>query len=352
MKIGILTFHDGINFGAFMQTYCLFRFLSSLGHEVKIIDYKSNRHKRKEYKSILATKRPGLFIKNLIKIRKFRKLQKSKFELTKSCRKIEEINTIDLDLIVCGSDEIWNYENPLIGFDPAYFSIGLNTAAISYAASFGSISKEVVLPSEVRAGLEKIGKISVRDTNSFSIVDRNLEIQPEIVLDPTFLFDMTDKAVPVRDKDYILFYSIILEQHIVEQVTDFAKKVSKKIIAVGYPASWADKNYISIDPFLWLGYIKEADFIFTSMFHGTIYSILLNKQFALITTEYRKNKLYPMLNDLGLENRIIKNNNDITGQLQKVFNNKIDYNAVNGKIHTSKTKSVQYLENAIKEFES
>ena len=39
MKIGILTFHRPANFGANLQAYSSMCYLSSLGHEVKVIDY-------------------------------------------------------------------------------------------------------------------------------------------------------------------------------------------------------------------------------------------------------------------------------------------------------------------------
>lgn len=40
MKIGILTFHCAINYGAVLQAYGLQEYLKSLGHEVYIIDYR------------------------------------------------------------------------------------------------------------------------------------------------------------------------------------------------------------------------------------------------------------------------------------------------------------------------
>lgn len=40
MKIGILTFHAAYNYGAVLQCYALKEYLSSLGHEVSIVDYR------------------------------------------------------------------------------------------------------------------------------------------------------------------------------------------------------------------------------------------------------------------------------------------------------------------------
>ena len=40
MKIGILTFHRAINFGAVLQCYALYCILSDMGHDVEVIDYR------------------------------------------------------------------------------------------------------------------------------------------------------------------------------------------------------------------------------------------------------------------------------------------------------------------------
>ena len=44
MKIGILTFHEVYNPGAFLQALGTFNLLKSLGHDPQIIDYTSPAH--------------------------------------------------------------------------------------------------------------------------------------------------------------------------------------------------------------------------------------------------------------------------------------------------------------------
>ena len=90
MKIGILTFHDGVNHGAFFQVYGLYKSLKSLGCNVEIINYKNFRHWVAENRIFLITKNPFILLQNFIKIVKFRRgLQK--FCMTKfsfSLRKV------------------------------------------------------------------------------------------------------------------------------------------------------------------------------------------------------------------------------------------------------------------------
>ena len=56
MRIGILTYFDGINYGAFSQVYALQSRLVELGFNVKVIAYKNNKHMLYEYKSLFLTK--------------------------------------------------------------------------------------------------------------------------------------------------------------------------------------------------------------------------------------------------------------------------------------------------------
>ena len=41
MKVGIITFHTALNYGAVLQTYALFRTLMKMGVETKVIDYRA-----------------------------------------------------------------------------------------------------------------------------------------------------------------------------------------------------------------------------------------------------------------------------------------------------------------------
>lgn len=43
-KIGILTFHDGPNHGAFLQAFALMKFIEKQGYDVEVINYKNKQH--------------------------------------------------------------------------------------------------------------------------------------------------------------------------------------------------------------------------------------------------------------------------------------------------------------------
>ena len=63
MKIGILTFHDGLNHGAFLQAFSTMTYLNTKFDHVQIINYKNKYHHRQEgWKHIFKYFQSGLLI--------------------------------------------------------------------------------------------------------------------------------------------------------------------------------------------------------------------------------------------------------------------------------------------------
>jgi len=348
MKIGILTFHDGINFGAFAQVYSMQCLLESFGHDVVVINYKNFRHWFNEYKAFYRTKRPSILLNNFKKIRKFRNLQKDRLKTNSFSFLLNRKLLAGLDIVIVGADEVWNFETELIGKDSAYF-IPLDGTIpwISYAPSFGSVSKDTVLPREFCDGLGNFKALSVRDTNSKDLLIQNTGLEPVIVLDPTFMYPIHEQAIPTGRKDYYLYYSADIDRSYQQVILDFAHAHGKKLIAIGYKAAWADENIIDLDPFEWMGWIRDADIVFTTMFHGTIFSILQKKQFVTMSTEYRKNKMDPMMSELGLEDRIIDLDSTFKQELYVILGKEIDYAVIESKISLRRLQSLDYLDKAL-----
>ncbi|NCS98918.1 polysaccharide pyruvyl transferase family protein [Candidatus Parcubacteria bacterium] len=298
--VGILTFFDGINHGAFLQCYGLYKKVEKMGYKVKIISYKNPIHWIKEYKIFLWTKRVNLLIKNIKKIAKFKKEQK---KIPKTRFKLVNRNIPYFDNIIIGSDIVWNYKNPLFGKDLIYFGYKLKTEnLISYAPSFGSI-REHFLPKIIKEHLKKFKKISVRDENSKIILDKN-NIISELVLDPTFLYDFGKEAIIPTEEKYILVYAFTINEESINQIKKFSRERKLKIISIGYKQDWSDKDIVDVSPFEWVGYFKKADYIITSTFHGTIFSLKFKKSFYIIPNEPINNKIEYILKQLNQKGRI------------------------------------------------
>ncbi len=207
MKVGILTFPDVINHGAYLQAYGLAKTIESLNHKVSLIPYKNFKHWLNEYKALLVKKNPALAFSNFLKILKFRSAQK-KLNLKKITFLKNKINREHYDTIVVGSDIVWNFISPFLGKDNIYFGHGLNTNRIvSYAPSFGYVENDKEIPDYVVDGLKKFSHISVRDENSKEVVKKAIGKEPQIVLDPTFLYDYYGQEIEPRFENYMLIYA-------------------------------------------------------------------------------------------------------------------------------------------------
>lgn len=341
-KIGILTFHDGINHGVYLQCYGLYKTIERLGHDVKIINYKNFKHWLNEYKCFLLTKKPGLLLANIKKILKFR-IEQKRFSKTGFTFSHEKVAKEKFDVIIVGSDRIWDYKI-FFGFDSIYFGNFLNAKKIlSFACSFGCVNINDPVPQEAIDGLKKFSKISVRDENSLKILKRVTCKSIKLVLDPTFLYDYAKEEKAYPYKDFILIYAYRISPEQIKQVKDFARKKNLKTIAIAYNQPWCDKNIVAVSPFEWLGYFKNANYIITSTFHGTIFSIKYEKQFATLPNMYINNKVETVLRITGLRNKVLQKQSSI-GQ---ALDSNIDYKTVNEKISKLILESKNYLKEAI-----
>jgi hypothetical protein len=343
MKIGILTFHDGINHGGFFQAYSTFSLLRSWGHDVEIINYKNSTHWFKEYKAFLFTKNPILLLQNIKKISKFKKDQQI-FALTSFAKDSRKIDFSKYDVVLVGSDIVWNYEWNFLGNDPIYFGNGINAKKlISYAPSVGAVSPASPIPEYVSKGLKKFKHISVRDENSSRVIEKAIGVTPKIVLDPTFIYNVrgSEKDVEI-DFDFILVYAYQLRKDEIQATIEYARKNNLKTISVAYSNTWCDYNIVSVGPFEWLGYFKKAKHVLTSTFHGTIFSIKYEKNFATSNNNGIATKIRTILENIALKHRVIVN-----GNVSSLFDDRIDYNVVNHKLAVLVDNSMQYLRNAI-----
>ncbi len=343
LKIGILTFHDGINHGAYLQCYGLYKTIESLGQEVYIINYKNFKHWLREYKCFLWTRRPNILLANIEKILKFKSEQKN-FLKTNFTFSHSRVSKEKFDIVIVGSDTIWNYKNPLFGFDPIYFGNFLNAKKIiSYAGSFGNIDMNDSLPKEAIDGLKKFSNISVRDDNSLKILSKIINKPIKLVIDPTFLYDYAKEEKKCIYKNFILIYAYQINLDQIRQVKEFAKKKNLNTIAIAYNQPWCDRNITAISPFEYLGYFRKADYIITSTFHGTIFSIKYKKKFVTIPNIHINNKLRYILEITKLKNRILQHQETI----EQLLSLDIDYKIVNKKLSQFILESKKYLKESI-----
>ncbi|WP_026493675.1 polysaccharide pyruvyl transferase family protein [Butyrivibrio sp. XPD2002] len=379
MKVGIMSMQRIINYGSFLQSYSLKKNLEMMGASVEMVDYHVEKplvfHPKPIKKSALkknksrieqALRNRLLFPHRLSNevIDKNKELEKNihstyKKEMLPLLGVTEEKNyNPELDLLVIGSDEVFNclQPNSAVGYSKELF--GYNSKAkkiISYAASFGNTMKEGLekygIFNEISDMLHKLDGVSVRDKNSLSLVENMgcQDVQKNV--DPVFLYDYEDETkIDVPESGYIVVYSYSfrIDQKESAAILRFAKKHNKKVICVeGYHPYL--ENYVALNPFEVLAYFKNADYIVTDTFHGTVFSIKYNKPFVSIVrggTEGsygNSEKLTDLLDTFSLKDRELKNLDELEEKLLTT----IDYKTVNEKIADEKRKSLEYLKHFV-----
>lgn len=347
-----------VNYGSFLQAYGLKKIIESLGHEVVFIDY----HVESPISRIGSVQSSNKYIellKQIIKPRfwKMRKLYRdnnfieryeSEFLSILGITKEPNYNS-KVDTMLIGSDEVFNclQNNPLVGYSLELF--GKNTKAnrvISYAASFGTTTLNKLENhgklDEIRKYLLKMDSISVRDNNSFKIVQKLTKKEPFINLDPVLIykFEKEIENVNILEENYILVYAYCerLSKDEIREIKKFAKKEKLKLLCVGFPQELCDFNVVCT-PFEVLAYVKKAKYIITDTFHGTVFSIKYNKKFATIIRESNKQKLSDLLMRFQCEDRIVSKDFDI----EDILNKDMNFKYINSILKREYVKTINYL---------
>ncbi len=351
MKIGILTHHYINNFGAFLQAYALQEAIKKQypNDEVVIINYINAKHyviNTLGWFRFYKNKETFRAWKSKIKLPKtFKKARKSFLNLTPICFTANKINNLKFDTIVIGSDEVWNYEDKK-STAKVKFAHGLDCKnIITYAPSVGKSNTENNIPTYVSEGLHKFSAFSTRDELTSKLIKNIVCVDAVEVLDPTFLFS-TPTVKQEKKKDYILFYYCDnLPKQYLDTIKAFAKSKNLAIYGAGECNKMYDDITVNLSPFEWVQMFREAKFVFTGTFHGTVFSILSKKNFACyLTNESRIKKVNSLLNDFEIENRIIQNEFNI----EIFFENAINYNKVDDIISKKAEKSYDFLVSNIK----
>ena len=338
-KIGIITLQNSNNLGAFLQQYALEKLIRSLGYEVKIINYKSLRYTILEFFSMMIIDPLSQFRSLWSSNNDYLSLDKRFYFINKKI--FEGFNTI-----IYGSDEIWNLQRISLGKDLFYFGKTLQNKEInkiSYAASFGHTEDISISDKNLLLSLKDFNYLSVRDTNSQTILETHLGRTVPIHLDPVLLYDfkkeIRDNALINLDnyKNQILIYGKINDQNVIKKIKKFSIENKKNIISVGFYNSWAKKNLLSINPFQFLNLIRLSDYIFTNMFHGLQFCLMFRKKIFLIRNDEKYHKLSFLVNLLKItyadENKCFTEN---------IVNN-LDNASLITKLETLRKDSLKYL---------
>lgn len=314
MKIAIISINAHtkvLNPASPLHSVAFQQFLKQNGIESTIMDYKpvyygkfDVRHPLFYYvdypdsnpktQKTLLKKWKNLFYEREKRFDRFEEFIEKYYERTDECYTAKILEEVDpgFDCYICVTDVIWKY-NPNNGFDRGFLLACKQMEGkkkIAYAASRGAKGYTAEQAKEFFDYISDIDYISVREKSLQDYITKNSDLPVAHVLDPVFLQDREfyeEMAILPKEKNYILIY-LAMEKtdDLVKTAVAFAKKHGYSVIELSeYPShsKLADgvdfKVVYDIGVEEWLGYMMNAEYIFTNSFHACCFSIIFQKQF-------------------------------------------------------------------------
>ena len=361
MNISIITFHNTSNFGATLQCLALYNYLTAHNQNVEIINYLppyvlEKKKADKELKKIAGSdNKVKALIKGLAYLAYANKIKRRDLcfeEFINQYLKLSRVfpdysslmdNPPKADLYICGSDQIWNPALTGSTLDKAFFLCFTDGIKVSYGASMGEYDIETNA-GELRKLINDFQMLSVRENSTAERLSRAIEKPVKTVLDCTLLLDKEDyyqyeKPVSAATNPYLLYYSMQKSALADEEAKRVANDKGLKIIDISpnpLRKIKGSKKMLDIGPGEFLTLIKNAHFVVTNSFHGTVFSILYRKQFLCTLHSTRSGRVVDLLTSLDLTDRIVKDSRD---------NNikEINYDTVYTSLQPLRSESYSYL---------
>lgn len=363
MKIGILTFHRALNYGAFLQAYATKSFLSGKGYDVELVDYWPKAHadyvnRRKltanstigKIKQILYyTLCTPLYLKRRRKMELLRRRYLGIDNKPLYC-KGELLCHTNYDVVIYGSDQIWwNHAvySSKIEYDKTYWGYFLptKTKRIAYAPSMGIIDIREEDKSFIREALTHFSSLSTRETTLRDALLPFTDKEITTVLDPVFLPDKAfwEKQVQARkiQERYLLYYSLIPTTVALNHAKKLAQEKGLKLIEIAAHVRYFRQipNIIqTADALEFLSLIYHADYVVSTSFHGTAFSVVFEKEFCVVGQGKLSGRVLSLLGQLGIPERYTDNPSKL---------GKINYEHVREHLTKLQKRSRTYLSEAI-----
>lgn len=362
MKIAILTQPLRANYGGILQNYAMQQVLIRFGHFPITLEKDPHQYiskfklvcdlpKRIITKYILK-KRDHIFSEN-IHNKIVDRQPKTLLPFIKSYIKhryvlnYDLINLSDFDAFLVGSDQVWR---PLYNWDVldkmflSFIPKESKTKRIAYAASFGTSEWEF---NEEQTTLCKdlityFDAVSTREIDGVNLCKKYLKREDGVsVLDPTLLLNKEDylalcKDIPTYEENLLFAYILDTDTETLSKLKDIANANGHTLKLV----SAHDNCTLSMEE--WLAMLRDAKMVITDSFHGTVFSIIFNKEFFTITNQSRGGSRFTsLLSQLSLSDRMFNSIFDVK------FNDNIDWSIVNNKFSLLKDKSLNFLMSAL-----
>ena len=358
-KIGIVTFVRAYNYGAILQSYALNYAINSLGFCCLTVDYFPKyffdeycRYKKISKKNLFNFRTWFDIFKWNYLIRRrclnFNKFIIHNIKLTQNISSFNDLNKLSFDYIVFGSDQIWDLI--INRNDDFYFGGWTDSPKIAYAISFSSSASVAKTFSLHNDEILKFSNLSFREKEYINNVPLHFHKSLDVVCDPVFLLDYEKWdlcAGKKNNKKYVLIYFVKYSPALISSAYKFGVENNLPVVCIPcnmsknvFDGKNLKKDFPNIiiknmlGPSSFLGFLRDASYVFTNSFHGTAFSFIFHKELFLEVNE--NERIQHLLSTFCIYDSKFKNN------ISAVTKN-VDWEQVDEIINECKTNSVNYL---------
>lgn len=380
-KLGLCIVYKNWNYGSILQSFATLIELRKIG-----VDYEIIRYNRKKDLKFYITSLPRLFNRDLLYSKRRairRKLGKKKNNNFAANDKIRsdyfsifvDTHFDNFSKNIRNYDDLCEYANKfdavLVGSDQLWLPAGLATNfynlrfvpnkinKIAYAASFGVSKIPFYQKKRTIEYLNRIDHISVREHSGQKIIKNLTGRDVPVIVDPTLVIskEIWDEEIPFDRKikeNYIFCYFLGDNPKHREEATKLSRETGLKIVTLKHmdefiqsDESFGDYAPYDVGPAEFVNLIRNATYICTDSFHGSVFSIINHKQFISFnrygenSKNSRNSRLDSLFLQLGVNRRF---NTDIVEEMMK----SIDYDVVDQRLSDLREIAENYLINAIR----
>lgn len=377
-------FYQNYNYGGILQAYSLYHKLEMMGYvceELKytriitnpivkllyrwfrIIEIAKNPlyyfEKKKELAVEAQLKEKYIHINGMDLMKEvFEKFINNEFKTTEvfSPSSIKRIDQ-DYDYHIVGGDQVWNPEWCDRNSFLKYVKKGKK---IAFSCSAGKSVFSKYDQRKLLKYIHNLDVVSVREFNLNKFLTEH-KVENEIIADPVFLLERKEWENFASQKyklprKYVFAYLLGKDKKRRELVRKFAKKNGFTIVSIPHlfrfynenEEGFADIEIYDAGPREFVELIMKSSFVVTDSFHGTVFSLILRKQFLCFNRSLEKDlnnqnsRLLSLLRMYGLDNRMVS-----IDELETLFIadiEQIDYKFVEDIICENREKAVRFLE--------
>lgn len=385
-KVGLVICYFHINYGSMLQAYATQYTLDKMNveneavfcndphmymtmnkweyyfHKLTDPELVADKIRRTRGKIFHRFFKTDFYEKQKLRNHKFEEFSADHFRVSKPYKNRNELvrDADNYGAFIVGSDQLWSAAN----IDNDFYTLTFvpdHIPRIAYATSFGTSKLPAYQHRKAKEFLERFDALSVREESGRKIIKALTGRDARVVLDPTLLLEREDweklaGEQPVLNEKYIFCYFLGANSANREFASRLRQKTGYRIAAllhmdeyVRSDEGFADYAMYDIGPAEFVNLIRNAQYVCTDSFHGTVFSIIFEKQFftfnrfrkgSSISTNTRIDSLLSMLD---LEERRKTGGEDVSICMKQIP----DYSGVREKLRDRRRESLDYLKSSL-----